>query len=975
MGALVLWVVVLGLLLAVALQAWRIARLESEREALERRLAALADREREPLLLTQIAPSDPLEPLLLDVPVPVAANDAFETNLWQPIGMAGRLWRRHGVEALVGVAAFAGLATPALAGATPSRVTMFFLCAAAAAAFGVCLWRHFAGAMIASLAGLLVAFASSVIGDAPAQALALLGVGALGAAAAGFRSRSGASAAWTRFAARSPGIGIAASSALALMPWLSASQAPLGAIALPALFGITLIASAAALVRVRLAAASTLAAAVLGLLIGALAYLRARYPLPAGADFYPLAMLSAAAIAAATGLARPHHRSRALVAGFGAAGAALLALMAATTRADWHGPAAWTALALGSGLLGAGAWAISRQVANPAQDRGVDFWLMGSTALAALVVEAALAEAARPLAHGTLAGAYAYAAARLDWRGLGLAAVGVALVALVSALAHADDGWLSLFGATAGAALIWVGSRASNADRGPTTWLTSAAGLIALVVLFSLLAWAVRAADLDGLVHNGLRSLLLMGLGIAIIVRGARNEGAVARWSGETLVTAGLVLALVGSGLVVNPWWGFDPAPVRGAPLLNPLLLGFAAPAALSFAAAARLKQRTRWAEELCRAAGAGLALMWAVLEIRRSFHGEALSQGGIMAVEAAVFALLALGCAVALASLARHKRQLQRVAQPASWVALAMASILILAVGHPWWGPETRGPSYVIAVVLHAAAAATGFLLAERVRASRALCWAALLCALAFCWSAGHAAIHGLIGAGAGAEPLAHAVWPLCLALFLWAMRQRAAREANAAAAILVWIGLVIAAVCLIVIFNPWWGLLPASLAHPAAAAVGLSAYGLAAGLSGFAAEMRQAPTAYWMQRAGYALASAHALTFGILAVRRAFHEGMATAAFAQTEAWAYAAVLGAFGAGSFWFGVRRNSALLRLGGLAALACAIVFFFLLAFTRLSGFALAGALVSAVALLAACAWFASVYRPRLRPQRRAAFGR
>ncbi len=993
-----LWMVVMVLLLAVAAQARASMRLGKRLATLEQRLATRARSEergcetppsredREPLLLTQIAPPDPREPLLLDTPLPEAANDGLETSRprinelrWPLTAVtAQQLWRQHGMEAISSAVAFAVLAGPAIFGAAPSRATTLLCCVVAIAAFGICLWRRFAGAMFATFAGLLWAFAAAIIEDAPADALVMLGVGVLGGAAAGIQAREKQRSTWNTVASRAPGISVAVSSALALLAWMSASQAPLGATAHPALFGIALVALAATLVRTRLAAAAALTAAVLGLLVGALAYLRARFPLPVGGDFYLFALLSALGIVAATCLARPHHQSRKSIAGFGAVGAGLLVLMAATTRPDWHSAAAWGTLTLGSSLLGAGAWATSKGVADPTNDRGVDFWLLGSAALAALALESALAEAARPLGHAILASAWGFAAARLGWRGLGYAAVGAALLALASALSHAGDGWFSQMGSAFGAVLIGYCSTTLRTQRIHREWLIGVAGAMVLVVLFSALSWAAKAAGLDALAHNALRALLLLGAGVAIVVRGAPGEGLVARWSGEVLILAGLALALVGSGLVLNPWWGVDPTPVQGVPLLNSLLLSFAAPAVLALVPASQLKQRTRWAEDLCRAASGCLALIWAVLEIRRTFRGEVLDQGAMMPVEAALYALLALFGAIALTWLSRHRRGLQRFARAATWAALALAAMLLLGVANPWWGAAAPVSTYAAAAVLQAgAAAAAYFLAAERALGSNAVHRAALLCALAFCWSAGHGAIHGLVvGALAGAEPLMHTIWPLGLALCVWSMRRRAiARDVGAIAMALIWVGLTTTAAGLLVVFSPWWGLRPATLAQPLAAIAGLSLYALAAWLSALAADMRQAPSAYWLQRAGLALSGAHLLAFLILTARRLHHEDMTTPSFADAENWSYVVALGAFSAGSFWYGVRRNSALLRLGALAALACAVVCFFFLAFSRLSGFPLAGAVIGALGLLTGCLWFASIYRPKLRTPRRAAFGR
>jgi hypothetical protein len=961
----------------------KLAVLESRLERQPPRANAVSPQDdRPPLLLTEIVAADTREPLLLDTPLPDATNDpvAYPVNRWPrvaapDVASLASLARRHSAESLIGIAALALLTGPALAGGEPSPASFLVQVAAAASALAVSIWRRLAGALAATIAGLFWAFGAAVMNGAGTQALCLLMMAALGGAALGLRgTRSGTPVRPDRMLLRQhgPGVIVAVASALAFLPWLIASQSPSGAVDAPALASALLAALAAALVRARLAPAATVAAALLGMIFSVIAYLRARYPLAPGWDFYTATMLSTVIAVLAAGLSRPNHRTSAAIAGFGALTAAGLTVIAATTRADWHGFSSWGALVAGGALLFASAWAWSRRSADTTRDRSIDVWTIAGAVLILLGVEAALPEAARPLAHGLAALGFGYAATRIGWRGLRLAAIGAAATGLLAALAHADAGWLGIASVSAGSGAIWLGARALRLQGGAADWLVSLACLALAVGALATLAQIAAMARWDALVHNACRTLVLLGASLAIGRSRDAVGGVVGRWGSETLAAGGLAFALIGSGLVLNPWWGVAPVQVIGFFPFDTLTLAFAAPAALAIAASQRL--RVRWVEALCKAAGAALALIWAMLEIRRGFHGAGLQDDAVGAVEGALYAILWLVGAVIFARLTRHRRDVQQFARLAGWVAVICAAATLLDSAHPWWGQETRGPAFIVALALHGVAAGSLCLLAlENKEHKNALRFGALITVVALLWSIGHSTIHFMMAGGA--ERLAQSVWPLLLGLSLWALRQRSPyRETTSIAGALLWAGLGIAALGMLFVFNPWWGLQPAALGTAGAAITGLSAYAGASWLGLVAGNLRQAPGSYWLQRVGTATAAAHLLTLALLMVRRLHHIEMDEAVFARSELWAYAAVGLAFGVGSVWFGMRRNSALLRLGGLAALACATAYFFFLVITQLSGVAMAGALVSALAVLAACGWFASVYRPTLRP-RRALFGR
>lgn len=983
-----LWAVIAGLVLWIALQARQIMRLQGEVTALERRLAAFSDQalqaaasapreSREPLLLTQVAPPDDREPLLLDTPVPDTANDWLESVQPQRrrasfLTAARSFFHRFGLEAATGAAAFVALAAPSTLGAPATPTMTLLVCGVAGAGLGLALWRRWAWTLAGVLAGLFWAFASAVLADAPSQALAYLSTAGLGAAALARRGRADQLQAWRAAQAHGPGVVIAACSTLAFLPWLAASQTPLGAVAAPALTSAAFIALAATAVRLRWAAAPVFAAAVLGLGIGIVAYLRGRYPLPTGSDFFSLALFCALAVVVSAHIARPHHRTRTLVAGFAAIGSGLLVATTAFTRAEWHGPAAWGALLAGGAVLLASAWSEARRSPDVDADRAVDLWVAASGVLFVLGLEALLGEPTRALGHGLVALAFAQAAARIGWRGLRWTAVAAAAVAVLSALAHADNGWLGLSCAALSAGAVWMSAHAVRKHRHAADGLEAVAAILAGIVAFTTLGALARATGIGPLALNGLQTVSLLGPGLLLTRWRPTGDGLIARWGSEAAVAAGLTLAALGAGLVLNPWWGATnpPSHVAGTALLNPLLLAYAAPGALLWIAGKAPPQRARWLAQASKLAGAALMLMWATLEVRRAFHPEAMREAAIGALEGALYALLALGAALAVARAAHTRHALQRGSRFASWAALAFASAMLLVFAYPRWDADGHTASFALALLLRIAAAGAILLLAAAHKSEHVLLrWSALVSALLLIWSAGDAALQMLF-ADRDAVSLARAAWPLGLSVLLWTLRRWASFcETSVVAVVGAWAGLAIASGGLLVVLHPWWGLQPVPLPSLTDAALGLASYAAVAGCCLVVSEMRQAPTGYWLQRAGLALAAAHVLGLAMLAVRRFHHATLREDAWAEGEGWAYAATWAVFGATALWLGVRRNSALLRLGGLAASACAVLYFFYLVFTRLSGWTLLGASVSALAVLAVSGWFASIYRPAYRNRR------
>jgi uncharacterized membrane protein len=912
----------------------------------------------------------------------------------------------HG-EALSVLAIAAALLAPPLTHAAlwPDTALTLYVFAVGAAGLMVATLRRAPWTSVATMAGLYFWFAAAIAADDVRRAMALLICASTGGFLLAFRPHLRGEAdnalSWRRVHAWLPGVAIAISSVLLIWTWLALAAVPSGLIAGPAWVGVIFVALAAA-VRARVAAPAAIPVSVCALVLGFAAYLRARYLFgPLGDDFYPAILFASAGVAASALFARAHRSARVMTAIAGAGGGAILTLLAASSRADWHSLQAWAALFAGAGILFAAAWRTSRTAQNGAGDRAVDVWA-GAAALLALVgVESAFAEETR---HAACAVAALLFAAGLRWGGarmLGPAALLAAAVSIAhalspnllsAALSGAIPIWVVLAALAASAAFLLVaGLLAKPAHpRGVSEALNSAALVMVLIGVFLCLRWFAAAgapARLDGFTEAALRALALITAGHIVIGRG--DLGFVARWRGHVLMSAGLAYALVMPGLLINPWWGLAPATVVGPAILNTDFIAFAAPAGLALAAAHRLYDSRRNAARIYAVAGAALGLAWVTLELRRLFHGDEMSLAPVGAFEGASYALMLLGATLAIALGARARasrhadgpltRDLIASVRGCAWTGLAAAAWIMLVAHHPWWGDQAASDalSTGLATLAQAGAVALSLFIGRAVSTSRGpdpSRFAAASAAVLFAWSFGHAAIHYLFGLSGWApllECFAHALWPAALVVIAAEVTERAPGrdtirsylyDLQAIWGASVWPALGFAALGLWLVFNPWWGALRATTQLEASLAAPV--YALGAALSAAMLRVARAPWPQWFARAATAAALGHLLVGLTMLVRRAYHgEAFAAAPSFDVELWTYSAVWALFGGMGFWLGVRRADATLRWSGLAVLIATAAYVFFLAFTRLTGFVQAGSMLGLAAVLLIVAWLARAYRP------------
>lgn len=241
----------------------------------------------------------------------------------------------------------------------------------------------------------------------------------------------------------------------------------------------------------------------------------------------------------------------------------------------------------------------------------------------------------------------------------GVLAVAAALAGVNRLAGGSWSDWLlagiSLADALLAAVAVWLASRVLGATRmlGAERAAEAAVIVLALCGLLSL-AW------LPPSLLGGDQTLAFLGLQAFALLSGAgmlarlppRGLSAATRLWGERALFG---LAAVYTGLatlsVVNPWWGMQPPPVPGWPILNPLLAGYLAPGVM-FGLYARLKRSQDSPKLAAVASGvsAGLIGLWGLLEARRFLTGEVLARNPeampLMSLLGAATAI-ALSCAI----------------------------------------------------------------------------------------------------------------------------------------------------------------------------------------------------------------------------------------------------------------------------------------------------------------------------------------
>jgi uncharacterized membrane protein len=426
-------------------------------------------------------------------------------------------------------------------------------------------------------------------------------------------------------------------------------------------------------------------------------------------------------VAALAGALRSPAPARTTLLGVGGVGVAVLASVS-WLLLDWvEVTLSWLPAALLGAAMFATAGLIARRVEQALTDRGLVFWLAAAAELSFLAIHAAIPAAFEPVAFALAALLLAFAAHRLAWAGLARAGVAGGLVAL-AVMFHPDfigaalAGQLSLpfaLGVSfAASALLFAAARMMRGPRAPNRTEAEAQSTAALMVLLTglfiglhvILSGTDPEAASGGLFEGGLRTVVLLGAGLLLVVRQREDHGPLARGRTLAVVGAGLVHGLLVQGLVWNPWWGAGAAPL-GLPVINTLMISFLAPAVLLAASAGRRRPTDDWTR-IWAAAAIAFAFLWIVLVLRHLFQGAAMGEAGIGRAEGCAYAVLLLLTARLFARQGLGTRvglgdALRRAAVPLGWAALAFAVLTFGLLASPWWGPQTAPLASVPAALL----------------------------------------------------------------------------------------------------------------------------------------------------------------------------------------------------------------------------------------------------------------------------------
>lgn len=927
----------------------------------------------------------------------------------------------HG-QALGVLAIALALLAPAIASPAlwPSPALTAYVALVAAGGFALATFKRWAWVSLATIGGLYFWFFAAISSDDVRRALALLSFASVGGLLTAFRApiqdEGKQTLSWSAVNGVGPSVALSVSSALLIWAWLVVAPAPAGLIAGPALISIFHVVLATYGVRERKTAPVTLAIAIGAIVIGFMAYLRARFVYgPLGEDFYPTVLLAAFSCAVCALLANPHHRDRILVAASGAVGAALLTLLAASSRGDgWHSLAAWAPLFTGATLAFAAAWHTAKSAQDAKTDLATAWWGGAGAALLLIGIESALSEEMRSVGHAAAAVLFSVGLVWRGWRVAGWAALTAGALALAQALSPSLIGptlsgtlplWAGLITYAGAAALLFGAStiiRRNGSNMPIAEALSAAAILAAIIGVFVALRWLAAGgagAPLDAFTETSLRVLALMAAGLTLLPRIHETPGPIGAWRGHILLGLGLLYALVGPGLGINPWWGGPGrAVVNGLPIVNALAIAFAAPAALAFMAANRLYTRKRVFARAYAIAGGTLALIWLITEIRHAFHSGAMAAPAVGLFESACYALALLSFALLVAIVARMRARrnllrpftedLMRSMRAISWGALGVAGLIMLLAQHPIWGVHDSSTSNAFSTMLAVIAQAVAMVLTLAL--GRALSvssepeptrFAAASATALFAWSFGHCVIRWLHHRGymdEGVTPyaiegLAHALWPLIFVIAAAQLTRIAPGRDTMRAYIYdlqaiwsaaIWPALGFAGFGLWFFYNPWWGAAPAQLLTSGGAFIALLAYVAAAALSYVAPDVPRVRGMKWMAPTATVMCATHLFVAATLVVRWAYHrDAMATAQAGEMELWIYSAVWAVFATIALGLGTMRNDLVLRWIGLAVFAATIVKVFFIDTAALSGLIRAGSFLGLGAIAAVATWFARRNRP------------
>ncbi|MFZ4120206.1 MAG: DUF2339 domain-containing protein [Caulobacterales bacterium] len=189
-------------------------------------------------------------------------------------------------------------------------------------------------------------------------------------------------------------------------------------------------------------------------------------------------------------------------------------------------------------------------------------------------------------------------------------------------------------------------------------------------------------APISTLTEIGLHACIWLALALAISVGLIAPRTKVLNALETLAVGVAAAISLVGAGLLANPWWGIWPAAAPQTPILNALIVAFAAPA-FGLAAWALIPhpQARPWATRLALAGAGMLAFVHVTLELRRGFAGAAMAQAQAGTVEQLAYTLVGIVFSAGLLAVGveRQSRALQVSSLLIALIAVAKFAIVDL--------------------------------------------------------------------------------------------------------------------------------------------------------------------------------------------------------------------------------------------------------------------------------------------------------
>jgi hypothetical protein len=190
-------------------------------------------------------------------------------------------------------------------------------------------------------------------------------------------------------------------------------------------------------------------------------------------------------------------------------------------------------------------------------------------------------------------------------------------------------------------------------------------------------SFAALAPHTLTLAETALNVVLWLGLALLFAARFPLRGPIGPRALEVTLLAAAIAGALIGAGVLANPWWGVWAAAAPGPLLANPMTAATLLPAAgLALYALLRARTGRSLRAGFAIGASAALALLAVTIEVRRAFHGAAMAGDVVTPAEGWSYVMAWLGVSglMGLGALWRPARWLRHVALAVALVAMAKA-------------------------------------------------------------------------------------------------------------------------------------------------------------------------------------------------------------------------------------------------------------------------------------------------------------